>query len=135
QVMKGQQVVISERAASLMTLIYVVFYAADFFLLSRSFVSATVHLVLFATVVKIFSVRRERDHVYLALLSFLMVLAAAVLTADSIFLVGFALFMLIGVTTFILMEMKRSSAAAKVQARDGQDAQSLGLWLAAAGPV
>ena len=131
----NRRITISERVTSLLTGLYVLFYAVDFLVVSRDFVSGTVHLVLFATVVKIFSVRRERDHVYLAVLSFLMVLAAAVLTADSIFLVGFALFMLIGVTTFILMEMKRSSAAAKVQARDGQDAQSLGLWLAAAGPV
>ncbi len=45
------------------TLGYVAFYAADYFLLSRSFVNATVHLILFSMVVKIFSVRRDRDYV------------------------------------------------------------------------
>src|SRR5256885_17217883 len=74
---RGRQFLFSERMTSLLTLIYVGFYSADIFLLSRNFVSATVHLVLFAAAVKMFSVRRERDYVYLAVLSFLMVLAAA----------------------------------------------------------
>lgn len=135
-VAQGRQVVISDKTASLLTLIYVLFYAADFFLLSRSFVTATVHLVLFATVVKLFSVRRERDHLYLAVLSFLMVLAAAVLTVDSMFFAAFSVFLLVAVTTFILMEMRRSSASAAVRARESAGAaRSLGWWLAAAGPV
>ena len=133
---KGRELVISERTASLLTLIYVLFYAADFFLLSRNFVTATVHLVLFATVVKLFSVRRERDYLYLAVLSFLMVLAAAVLTVDSVFFAGFAVFLLVAVTTFILMEMRRSSATAAVHARESaQAARTLGWWLAATGPI
>ena len=135
-VAKGQQFNISERTASLLTLIYVLFYAADFFLLARNFVTATVHLVLFAMVVKLFSVRRDRDHLYLAVLSFLMVLAAAVLTVDSIFFAAFAIFLLVAVTTFILMEMRRSASTAAVCARDsGDEARSLGWWLAAAGPI
>jgi len=135
-VAKERQFNISERTASLLTLIYVLFYAADFFLLARNFVTATVHLVLFAMVVKLFSVRRERDHLYLAVLSFLMVLAAAVLTVDSIFFAAFAVFLLVAVTTFILMEMRRSSSTAAVCASDSGDAaRSLGWWLAAAGPI
>ena len=133
---RAREVVISERTASLLTLIYVLFYAADFFLLARNFVVATVHLVLFATVVKLFSVRRERDNLYLAVLSFLMVLAAAVLTVDSIFFAAFSVFLLVAVTTFILMEMRRSAAAAAVRARDSAEtARTLGWWLAAAGPI
>src|SRR5512146_48894 len=135
-VAKGREFAISERTASLLTLIYVLFYGADFFLLSRNFVTATVHLVLFAIVVKLFSVRRERDHLYLAVLSFLMVLAAAVLTVDSIFLASFAVFLLVAVTTFILMEMRRSNSAAAVRAHDpAESTRSLGWWLLASGPV
>jgi hypothetical protein len=133
----GREAVLSERLTSLLTILYVVLYAADFFLASRTFVSATIHLVLFATIVKMFSVRRERDYIYLAVLSFLMVLAAAVLTVDSIFLAGFCVFLLLAVTTFIVMEMRRSSAAAVVRAADdrGRNTQSnLFWWLTATGP-
>jgi len=105
------------------TLGYVLFYAADFFLFSGSFVYATVHLVLFSMAIKIFSVQRERDHVSLALLSFLMVLAAAVLTVESTFFFAFTLFVLLATATFITMEMKRAAAASPGRARESSAAQ------------
>ncbi len=120
---KGRRVVISERWTTPLTIVYFVFYAADYFLLSRSFLAATVHLVLFAVVVRSFSLRRDRDYTMLAILAFLMVLASAVLTVDSVFLALFAGFMLMAVATFILMEMRRSSRAASFQARHSRDVQ------------
>ena len=99
---------ISERWTTLLTLIYFAFYAADYFYFSQSFINATVHMVLFSMVIKIFSVRRDRDLIYLAILSFLMLLAAAVLTVDTLFLLTFSLFILVAIATFISMEMRRS---------------------------
>src|ERR1700735_3919672 len=115
-------VVISERWTTPLTVAYFLFYAADYFVLSRSFLAATVHLVLFAVVVRTFSLRRDRDYTMLAVLAFLMILASAVLTVDSGFLFFFAGFMLMTVATFILMEMSRSEQAAKFQARHSNDA-------------
>jgi protein-glutamine gamma-glutamyltransferase len=120
---KRRRVVISERWTAPLTIAYFVFYAADYFLLSRSFLTATVHLVLFAVVVRTFSLRRDRDYVMLAILSFLMVLASAVLTVDSVFMLFFAGFMVTAVATFILMEMRRSGRAARFQARHSRDMQ------------
>ena len=110
--LRGRTLQIPERWTSYLTLFYVLFYAADIFLVSGSYVDATVHLVLFVMVVKIFSVQRNRDHLYLAILSFLEVLAAAVLTVDTVFFGAFCAFMLLAVATFISMEMKRSAEAA-----------------------
>jgi transglutaminase-like putative cysteine protease len=120
---KRRRVVISQRWTTPLTIAYFIFYAGDYFLLSRSFLTATVHLVLFAVVVRTFSLRRDRDYTMLAILAFLMVLASAVLTVDSVFLFFFAGFMLMAVTTFILMEMRRSGRAAKFQARHSNDPQ------------
>ena len=100
--------VISERWTTFLTMIYFAFYAADYFYFSESFISATVHMVLFSMVIKIFSVRRDRDLMYLAVLSFLMLLAAAVLTVDTLFLLTFSLFILVAIATFVSMEMRRS---------------------------
>jgi transglutaminase-like putative cysteine protease len=118
-----RRVAIPERWTAPLTIAYFVFYAADYFVLSRSFLAATVHLVLFAVVIRTFSLRRERDYTMLAILAFLMVLASAVLTVDSVFLFFFAGFMLTAVATFILMEMRRSGQAASFQARHSQDMQ------------
>ncbi len=118
-----RRVVISERWTTPLTIGYFAFYGVDYFLLSRSFLTATVHLVLFAVVVRSFSLRRDRDYTMLAILAFLMVLASAVLTVDSVFLLFFAGFMLMAVLTFILMEMRRSGRTANFQARHSGDAQ------------
>jgi protein-glutamine gamma-glutamyltransferase len=109
---RGRTLQLPERWASYLTLGYMVFYVCDLFFLSGSFVSATVHLVLFIMVVKIFSVQRDRDHVYLAIISFLSVLAAALLTVDAVFFASFCVFLLLAASTFISMEMRRSSARA-----------------------
>ncbi len=88
---------------------------------SRAFLPATIHLALFGVVVRMFSLRKERDYVTLAVLAFLMVLSSAVLTVDSAFLFSFAAFMLMAVATFVLMEMRRSGQAANIQARHSSD--------------
>src|SRR5271169_6234471 len=123
QLAKRRQFVISERWTTPLAVVYFIFFAADYFIFSRNFLPATVHLALFAVVVRMFALRRERDHVTLAILAFLMVLAAAVLTVDSVFLFSFAVFMMMAVGTFVLMEMRRSGHAASVQARHSNDPQ------------
>ena len=120
---KRRPFVISERWTTPLAVGYFLFFAADYFIFSRNFLPATVHLALFAVVVRMFSLRRERDHVTLAILAFLMVLAAAVLTVDSVFLFSFAVFMMMAVGTFVLMEMRNSGHAANIQARHSNDPQ------------
>ncbi|HKF03746.1 MAG TPA: DUF3488 and transglutaminase-like domain-containing protein [Candidatus Sulfotelmatobacter sp.] len=110
--------VISDRWTTPLSLAYFAFFAIDYLAFSRSFLPATIHLALFGVVVRMFSVRRDRDHIMLAILAFLMVLVSAILTVDSVFLFSFAAFMLMAVVTFILMEMRRSGSAATIQARN-----------------
>jgi protein-glutamine gamma-glutamyltransferase len=105
-------VVLPERWTSILTIFYFAFYGLDYFYISRSFLNATVHMVLFSLVIKIFSVRRDRDLLYLIVLAFLMVLSAAVLTVDTMFLVTFALFILSAMAAFIGLEMRRSERQA-----------------------
>jgi transglutaminase-like putative cysteine protease len=129
---------IPTRWTNLLTLAYGVFFLADYSFLSRSFLTATVHLVLFGMVVRLFSVHKERDNYMLAILAFLMVLAAAVLTVDSVFLLAFGAFMLMAVATFVLMEMRRSSRTANIPAREPGDRATyrrMAFFLAGASPV
>ncbi len=100
-----------------LTLGYVAFYLADYFLISGGFLNATVHLVLFVMVVRLFSAQRDRDFYFLSVIAFLMVLSAALLTVDSVFLLSFAVFMLTAVVSFILMEMRHVSARSSIHSR------------------
>ncbi len=87
---------------------------------------ATVHFLLFVLLVRLCSAVSDRDAVFLALLSFACVLAAAVLTVDALFLALFFLFLLFGVATFIGYEMRRGArgaAAPAVEERPGQEAR------------
>jgi hypothetical protein len=129
---------IPETWTTTLTLSYVAFYLADYFVFSGVFVNATVHLVLFVMVVRLFSTKRDRDYYFLAVISFLMVLAAAVLTVDSTFLLAFAAFMLMAVVNCILMEMRHASAKATVRANTSSDDlshQQMAFSLAGASPA
>jgi len=126
------------RWTNYLTLAYVLFFFADYTMLSRSFLTATVHLVLFGMVIRIFSVHKERDYYMLSVLAFMMVLAAAVLTVDSVFLFAFAAFMLMAVVTFVLMEMRRSCQTANIPAREPLDTTTyrrMAFFLAGTSPA
>jgi len=112
---KKRKMVIPERWTTVLTIGYAIFYVTDYFFLSGGFLASTVHLVLFVMVVRLFSAQRDRDHYFLFILSFLMVLAAAVLTVDSIFLASFGVFIGMAIVICILMEMKHASAKAAFQ--------------------
>jgi len=129
---------IPEQWTTTLTLGYVAFYLVDYMLLGRGFLNATVHLVLFVMVVRLFSARRDRDYYFLTVISFLMVLAASVLTVESSFLLAFGLFLLAAVATFILMEMRRSAKTAAVQANAANQelaCRRMGLSVAGLSPA
>src|ERR1051326_120924 len=111
--LRHENIRIPERWTSYLTIAYVPIYVLDFLFISQSFVSATVHMVLVIMLAKIFSVQRDRDYLYLATLAFMEVLAAAILTVDSVFLAAFCVFMILAVSTFVSMEMRRSAAKAE----------------------
>lgn len=116
-----RKLIIPERWTTFLTVLYVGFYLADYFLLSGSFLTSTVHLVLFVLIVRLFSAQRDRDQYFIAIISFLMVMAAAVLTVDSTFFFAFAAFMLIAVITVILMEMKHAANHASIRPKETAD--------------
>src|SRR6516162_7642677 len=118
---KRRDLQISAKWTTYLTVAYAPFYVLDLIAFSRAFLPATVHLVLFGMVVRIFSARKDRDYAFLAALAFVMVLASAVLTVDSAFLLAFAAFLLMAVVTFVLMEMRKSSQAASIPARESKD--------------
>ena len=109
---------LSPRTVTRVSISYIFFYALDFLILSPGpslldrMLTATVHLVLFTTVIKIFSARTYRDYGYLATLSFMMMLAGAILTVSTTYLVFFGLYVVLAISTFISYEIKRGMESA-----------------------
>jgi protein-glutamine gamma-glutamyltransferase len=129
---------IPERWTTGLTLAYAAFYLLDYFFISGGFLNATIHLVIFALVVRLFSARRDRDHYFLAAIAFLMVLAAALLTVGSMFLLTFSGFMIVAVVAVILMEMRHAAAKSTVHAGESRDEfahRHLAFSLAGASPL
>ena len=110
----GRNLQISPKTVTRLALLYIPFFIFDFLFLSasgtalESMLNATVHLVLFVTVTKVFSAVTRRDYAYLAALSLLMVLATAVLTINTTFMVFLTLYIFFAISTLISYEIKRS---------------------------
>ncbi len=76
---------LSARGAFLLSCGYILFFLADMAILSRSFIPASIHLVLFLELAKLFQEKTDKDYLYLIILSFLQILAASSLTIDISF--------------------------------------------------
>src|SRR6266481_2262029 len=141
----GRPAELSHRAATWCVIAYLAFFPVDALILSRFLVGnssnpplfavllAAVHFLLFVSIVRFYSVVTDRDAQFLSMLSFSGILAAAVLTVDTTFLILFFAFLLFGVATFTGMELRRGALGAVSQAphahteRDRRLNRALGL--------
>src|ERR1019366_10002440 len=98
---------LSVRLATGLVLAYFLFFPADLWLFSRSMAAdapnpplyaallSAIHLLLFATIVRLYSARTHRDHAFLAVLAVASILASAILTVSTSFLVALAIFLVL----------------------------------------
>jgi len=112
----------TQRTATLLVVAYLAFFPFDIFFFSRALAASSanpalfaallgaVHFLLFVMLVRLYSATSDRDAFFLAMLAFAAVLAAAILTIDTSFLILFFVFLLFGVSTFVGMEMRRGAA-------------------------
>jgi hypothetical protein len=126
---------LSERSATIAALAYAAFFPIDYFLLSRDFLSATVHLVFFLAVVKILTASTNRDNLYIAVIAFLELLAAAILSINFNFFLCLALFLLFAIAALSSGEIRRAMRKAPITSRAGlkhfhSRLALLGVWIA-----
>jgi hypothetical protein len=98
---RGKGPEISNRVGGWITIGYFIFFPFDLWIISRALAAdtqnpglygallATVHLMLFAILVRLYSATKTRDYLFLTLMAFTSMLAAAILTVDTGFLVFF----------------------------------------------
>jgi hypothetical protein len=126
---------LSERTATILALAYSAFFPLDYFFISRDFLSATVHLVFFLAVLKILTARTNRDNLYIAVIAFLELLAAAILSIDFNFFLCLALFLLFSIAALTSGEIRRAMRKSPTTARAGlkhfhSRLVMLGAWIA-----
>jgi hypothetical protein len=123
---RGRGPELSNRVATWITLAYFIFFPFDLWTVSRTLsidaqrpalyaaLLATIHLMVFAILVRLFSASTTRDYLFLILMAFTTMLASAILTVDTVFVVFFFLFMAFAVSTFVSLEMWRAAHGAAV---------------------
>lgn len=109
---------ISERTTTAVTVAYAAFFVVDYFLLSRDFLAATVHLLFFLAVMKILTARTGRDYLYTAVIAFLELLAAAILSVNFNFVLFLGLYLLFAIGALTSAEIRRSATRAAKTARN-----------------
>ncbi|MGH9773438.1 MAG: transglutaminase TgpA family protein [Candidatus Acidiferrales bacterium] len=121
---QGRPPELSARAATWLVTGYLLFFPFDLWFLSRSLavgapnpalyagLLAAVHLMIFASLVRLYSSRTIRDAVFQALLAFTSMLASAILTVDTTFLVFLGVFLFVAVAAFVGLEIRRSAEGA-----------------------
>src|SRR5580698_9373188 len=119
RIFRGRGPEISTRLATGMVLAYFLFFPADLWFVSRDLASgapnpslyaallAAIHLMLFATLVRLFSARSNRDFAFLAMLAVTCMIASAILTVETTFLIALAIFLVLAVSTFVALEIRR----------------------------
>jgi protein-glutamine gamma-glutamyltransferase len=110
---------ISERTSTFATLAYSGFYLFDYLVLSREFLSATVHLVFFLAVMKILTAKSSRDHLYTSVIAFLELVAAAILSINFNFFIFLTLYLLFAMAALMSGEIRRSMHRSASTARRG----------------
>ena len=73
-------------------------------------VLSAVHFLLFVTIIRLYSATTDRDALFLAMLAFACLLAAAIFTVDTYFLGFFVAFLVFAVATFVGLEVRRGAA-------------------------
>lgn len=123
-VRRGRGPEFSSRAATWCVLGYFLFFPLDLWMFSRYLAAgapspslyaallAAIHLVIFATLIRLYSARTNRDFAFLAVLAVASMLVSAILTVETGFLVALAIFLVLSVSTFVALEIRRSSAGA-----------------------
>ena len=121
---RGRGPELSPRAATWLVLAYFLFFPLDLWFLSRSLAEgapnpplyaallSTVHLILFATIVRLYSARSNRDYAFLAVLAVASMLISAILTVETGFLIALGIFLVLSVSTFVALEIRRSATGA-----------------------
>ena len=126
---------ITDRAATFAALAYAAFFPVDYLILSRELLTSAVHLVFFLAVLKILTAKTNRDNFYIAVIAFLELLAAAILSINLNFFVCLALFLLSAIAALTSGEIRRSMHKSTAIARAGLKRFHLrlgllGVWIA-----
>ncbi|HXW54749.1 MAG TPA: DUF3488 and transglutaminase-like domain-containing protein [Candidatus Cybelea sp.] len=121
---RGRGPELSQRVATSLVLAYFLVFPADLWWFSQTLAAgapnptlyaalvSAIHLLLFAILVRLLSARTDRDYAFLAVLAVAAMLVSAILTVETAFIVVLAVFLVLAVSTFVALEIRRGASGA-----------------------
>ena len=121
---RGYPAELRQTTATRMVLVYLFLFPIDAIFVSPrlaggvsdptlyAIVLAAVHFLIFVTIVRLYSATTDRDALFLSMLAFASLLAAAIFTVDTYFLAFFVAFLIFAVATFVGLEIRRGAVNA-----------------------
>jgi transglutaminase-like putative cysteine protease len=113
--LEGTKWQLSERTGLVIVLLSIPLFVLDWYYQKsigepdgRLGVNALAHLIIFLAAVKLLQIKKNRDWVFLYLISFFSILLAAGLSLSPIFLASLTLYLLFGLSTIIAFEIQKS---------------------------
>src|SRR5215813_4977063 len=120
---------LTPRGAFLLSCAYILFFLFDSAFISASFIPASIHLVLFLQLAKLYQEKTDKDYFYLIVLSFLQILAASSLTVDMSFVATLFVFLVALVATLMSFDMYRSERKNATTAQEvAMPISGMSLW-------
>ena len=112
-----------------LSLLYVVFYVADVFILRSGFMISTVRMLFFFTALRLVTARTSRDYFYLGVLAFLHLMAASMFVGGISYLAVLLRFLIFSILTYTAFEIRRGCQSATVIVEDANRDRGKLLWV------
>ena len=112
-----------------LSLLYVVFYIADVFVLRSGFMISTVRMLFFFTALRLVTAQTSRDYFYLGVLAFLHLMAASMFVGGISYLAVLLLFLIFSILTYTAFEIRRGCQSAAVIVEDANRDRGKLLWV------
>ena len=112
-----------------LSLLYVVFYIADLFILRSGFIISTVRMLFFYTALRLVTAQTSRDYFYLGVLAFLHLMAASMFVGGVSYLVVLVLFLIFSILTYTAFEIRRGCQSGAMIVEDTNRARGKLLWI------
>ena len=118
---------ISPKLVGWMMLVFLPFPFIDWFVLGSSPIVSLIHFIFFASTMKLIQQKRNRDWLWLYVVSFFQMLLAAGMMIDTTFFILLLVFLFSAVSTLVSFEVRRAKFDLETTRQD-QEAEETEYW-------
>ncbi|MFC1588199.1 DUF3488 and DUF4129 domain-containing transglutaminase family protein [Planctomycetota bacterium] len=105
----GRADILSPKTTVRLSFLSFVFLIIDWLIISQALPLAFAHFLLVIQIIKIFSIKKDRDYIQIYAISFIHLALASIMTIDLSFAISFMLYMIVSCWALTLFHLKRGA--------------------------